>query len=71
MVILALLEIAERDAADVIIETVCAGIPVRQRLRRATQRIIATRGDAVAVRFAVLARRDRDEMERRMRERRM
>lgn len=56
MVILALLEIPEPHAADAIIETVCGGIPVRQRLRRATQRIIATRRAAVTVRFAVLAR---------------
>lgn len=66
MVILALLEIPERDTADAIIEAAAEGVPVRRRLRYAAQRVIAANGGAVIVRFAALARQDRTEMERHM-----
>lgn len=67
MIVLALLDLPEDIAADEIFRAVGDDIPVRRRLRHATQRIIATRPTVVRVRFATLARQDREEMERRMR----
>jgi hypothetical protein len=64
MIVLALLEIPERAAADAIIDAADAGVLVRARLRAAAQRILEQQPGAVRVRWAVLARQDHKEQAR-------
>lgn len=60
MIVLALLEISERTAADAIIDAAEAGVPVRARLRVAAQRIIERQPGTVRVRWTALARQDHE-----------
>jgi hypothetical protein len=67
VIVLALLEIPEDAAADAICQAASHQVAVRQRLRYATQWIVATQPAAVQVRWVTLARQDRQEQARQLR----
>jgi hypothetical protein len=62
MIVLALLKIDENTACDAICQVAAARVPVPRRLRIAMERVLRGRPDAVRVRWARLARQDREEM---------
>ena len=59
MYVLCVLNIPESVAADAVFKAVSDGVPVRRRLRHATEHVIRERGRAVQVIYAALARQDR------------
>ncbi|GEM_PF-6950642 len=65
MLVLAIVEILEDMACNAACRVAADGVPVRHRLKVATQRIIRERPEAVAIRWARLARQDAEEMTRR------
>jgi hypothetical protein len=66
MIILALLDVDETTACDLACRVAANGVPVRNRLRVATERVLRERPATAQVRWARLARQDREDMERRL-----
>lgn len=65
MLVLAIVELREDVACNAACQMAVEGVPVRHRLKVATQRIIRERPEAVAIRWARLARQDAEDMTRR------